>query len=295
MPKAGMLVQMDYSQHRWIENIHEPWWLIAMIDDADGYVYARFYPSDTTWANIEVIKEYIRRRGLFMALYVDKASHFKTTRHGGIHYQVSPEQEETQIQRALKELNIEVIYANSPQAKGKIERLFGFFQDRLIKEMRLKGIEDYNEANRYLEGEFLSWYNNNYNISVESTYRDLPKSKDLDLIFTIRHLRKVNKDNTIKFKGRVYQLLPLNGIKSFSGKWVEVCEYKEERIKVLFEGKEVSYLEVLDKGALKGEKGILDKREYFEKKEAEKEKWRPSKDHPWRKTIKFNKVKDVTF
>ena len=72
-----------------------------MIDDADGYVYARFYPSDTTWANIEVIKEYIRRRGLFMALYVDKASHFKTTRHGGIHYQVSPEQEETQIQRAL--------------------------------------------------------------------------------------------------------------------------------------------------------------------------------------------------
>ena len=70
------------------------------------------------------------------------------------------------------------------------------------------------------------------------------------------------------------------GLRVFSGKWVEVCEYKEGRIKVLFEGKEVSYLEVLDKGVLREEKGVLDKREYFEKKEAEKEKWRPSKDHP---------------
>jgi len=159
MPKAGMLVQMDSSQHRWLEHISQPWWLVAMIDDAEGYVYGKFYPSDTTWANMDVLKRYIKRRGLFMALYVDKASHFKTTRHGGIHYEVSVEQEETRIQKALKQLNINIVFANSPQAKGRIERLFRFFQDRLIKEMRLKGIKNYVEANKFLEEEFLPWYN----------------------------------------------------------------------------------------------------------------------------------------
>ncbi len=75
-----------------------------------------------------------------MTLYIDRASHFKITRHGGLHYEVSTEQENAQIQRALNELNITIIYALSPQAKGRIERLFKFFQDRLIKEMRLRGI-----------------------------------------------------------------------------------------------------------------------------------------------------------
>ena len=284
MPKAGMLVQMDSSQHKWIESATDPWWLVAMIDDADGYVYGRFYPSDTVWANMKVLKEYIKRRGLFMTLYVDRASHFKTTRHGGIHYEVSVEQGETQIQRALKELNIEIVYANSPQAKGRIERLFGFFQDRLIKEMRLKGIKDYDEANRFLQEEFLPWYNSRYTLSVESAYRELSKDKDLDLIFTIRHPRKVNNDNTIRFKGKVYQLLPLKGIKSFSGKWVEVCEYEDGGISILFEGKKLSFLETQDKKYSKVHSAnALNKREYLtEEKEIRKEKWRPPKNHPWR-------------
>jgi len=291
MPKAGMLVQMDSSQHRWVEGVEQPWWLVAMIDDADGYVMGKFYPSDTTWANMEVLREYIERRGLFMALYVDKASHFKTTRLGGIHYEVSVEQEETQIQRALKELAIEIVYANSPQAKGRIERLFGFFQDRLIKEMRLKGIKDYESANRFLEEEFLPWYNSQYTLSVENAYRELTKNKDLDLIFTIRYQRKVNNDNTIRFKGKVYQLLPLNGIKSFSRKWVEVCEYEDGRFSILFEGKRLSYLETQDKDNLKGnDEGILHQREYLpEENKTQNKRWRPPQDHPWR-TYKQNNV-----
>jgi hypothetical protein len=118
---------------------------------------------------MKVLKEYIKRRGLFIALYVDKASHFKTTRHGGIHYEVSVEQEETQIQRALKALNINIVYANSPQAKGRIERLFRFFQDRLINEIKLKEIKDYETANRFLEEEFLPWYNSHYILSAYRT------------------------------------------------------------------------------------------------------------------------------
>ena len=99
-----------------------------MIDDADGYVYAEFHPQESTKSNMEVIKEYIKKRGIFMALYTDRASHFKMTRHGGLHYDVSFEHGDTQIQRALKELNIELIHANSAQTKGRIERLFSFFR-----------------------------------------------------------------------------------------------------------------------------------------------------------------------
>lgn len=293
MPEAGMLVQMDSSQHRWIEEISEPWWLVAMVDDADGYVYGKFYPSDSTFANMNVLKDYIKKRGVFMALYVDRASHFKTTRHGGIHYEVSIEQAETQIQRALQELNIEIIYANSPQAKGRIERVFRFFQDRLIKEMRIKGIKDYESANRFLEEEFLPWYNIHYTLSVKSAYRELTKDKDLELIFTIRHPRKVNRDNTVSFRGKVYQLLPLNGIKSFSGKWVDVCEYENGKIEILFDGKNISFLEIQDKEYHKTcDADILNKREYLsEEKRVIKKKWRPPQNHPWRSY----KQKNVTF
>ncbi|MFN4245102.1 MAG: hypothetical protein ACK4F9_03005 [Brevinematia bacterium] len=179
MPKAGMLVQMDSSQHRWIEAVEEPWWLVAMIDDADGYVYAEFHPSETVWANMKVIRAYIEKRGIFMALYTDKASHFRTTRHGGIHYHVEVDHKETQIARALGELGIKLINANSPQAKGRIERKFRFFQDRLVKEMRLRDIKNYEEANRFLRENFLPWCNNRYTHEVESLYREVPEDKDL--------------------------------------------------------------------------------------------------------------------
>ena len=122
-----------------------------------------------------------------MSLYVDKASHFKTTRHGGLHYTINPEQDETQIERALNELNITLIPANSPQAKGRIEVLFRLFQDRLIKEMRLAGIKNYNQANKFLQEKFLPWYNAKYSHKdVESTYLPLPPDKNLDTIFFIK-------------------------------------------------------------------------------------------------------------
>ncbi len=276
MPKAGMLVQMDSSEHRWIEDVEEPWWFVGMIDDADSYVYGRFYPKETVWANMEVIKEYIRRRGKFMALYVDRASHFKTTRHGGLHYNVSAEQGDTQIQRALKELNIEMINAHSPQAKGRIERLFGFFQDRLIKEMRLKGIKRYEEANRFLEEEFLPWYNSRYTLEVESVYRPVEPGVDLELVFTKRYWRKAGKDNVIRYQGRFYQLVPSNGVRSFAGKWIEVCEHRDGKITLLYEGKKVSYLSGVEYDSLRCKKTES-------RKKTQKRQWKPPENHPWKR------------
>lgn len=299
MPMAGMLVQMDSSQHRWIESIDEPWWLIAMIDDADGFVYAEFYPSETVWANMSVIRKYIEKRGIFMALYTDRASHFRTTRHGGLHYQVEVEQKETQIQRALSELGINLINASTPQAKGRIERKFRFFQDRLIKEMRLRGINNYDEANKFLQEEFLPWCNNKYIHNVESVYKPLRGGKDLELIFSIRHPRKVNKDNTVKYSGVVYQLLPMNGTRTYTGKWVEVCELSDGKIEILLESKKIPYIEIKEidkKERIKTEgmaEEFLSSRIYIEEKGKidKTKKYIPPQEHPWRRGWKRN----VTF
>jgi hypothetical protein len=117
-----------------------------MIDDASNEMpYAQLYPQDSLFANMGVLRGTIEAKGPFMALYVDKASHFTTTRQGGLHYQVALEQNDTQIERALGELGINLILANSPQAKGRIEVTFRFFQDRFIKELRLAGITTYDQ------------------------------------------------------------------------------------------------------------------------------------------------------
>lgn len=290
MPKSGMLVQMDSSQHRWLSSVKDPWWLVAMVDDADGFCYAEFHPKDTLFANMSVIRSYLEMRGLFMALYTDKASHFKTTRHGGLHYNVEVEQKETQIERALGEIGIRLINANSPQAKGRIERRFRFFQDRLIKEMRLKDIKTYEEANRFLKEEFLQWCNMKYTHQVESLYKPLPKDKDLNLIFSIKHSRKVNKDNTISFEGSVYQLIPSNGIRTFAGKWTEVSKQKDGNIEILYENKKLSYLKTKTKdlsNIKQQDEELLNLKMNVKTliKDATKKKRKtsPSPDHPWRK------------
>lgn len=238
MPKAGLMIQMDSSQHKWLPAIKEKWWLIAGIDDASNEVaYAFFTPSDTTFANMHNIRQIIEKKGVFEALYVDKASHFKTTRFEGIHQNVSNEQGLTNIGQALEELGITLILANSPQAKGRIERLFRFFQDRLIKEMRLKGIKNYDEANEYLIKEFLSYYNKKYTHEVESVYKNLAKEKNLDIIFTKRERRKVKKDNTISFYGDIIQLPPSQVSLSYTKPYVEIRYNEKGDLYVLYKDK----------------------------------------------------------
>lgn len=242
MPKAGMLIQMDSSQHQWLKTLKEPWWLTAMIDDANNEIpYAQFFPKDTLFSNMRVIRKDIEIKGIFMCLYVDKASHFKTTRHQGIHYNVNPEQDDTQIERALGELGINIIFANSPQAKGRIEIRFKLFQDRLINEMRLEGIKNYAQANKYLLEKFLPWYNQRYTIkNLESCYLPLPPDKNLNLIFCVKKERVVNFDNTIQFCGQIIQIPPSDVRLSFAKAVVDVCLLEDNRIFVLYKGKVVT-------------------------------------------------------
>ncbi len=235
MPRAGMLVQMDSSLHWWLPLVEDKWWLIAMIDDATNEVSsARFFPQDTLFATMHVIRRFIELKGTFLSLYVDKASHFTTTRHGGLHYQVAQEHDDTQIERALRELDIHLITANSPQAKGRIEVTFRFFQDRLIKEMRLAKIKNYQQANTFLLTEFLPWYNTKYTHPAESAYMPLPTDKNPDTVFCVKKERTVNKDNTIQFQGQVIQLPPSQNALSLANRKVDVCLLEDNRLFILY-------------------------------------------------------------
>jgi hypothetical protein len=286
MPKAGMLVQMDSSQHPWLPQIKDKWWLIAMIDDATNEIpYARLFPKDTLFANMHVLRRFIELRGIFMALYVDKASHFKTTRHGGLHYTVAQEHGETQIERALDELGINIIPANSPQAKGRIEVTFRFFQDRFIKEMRLAGIKTYKQANNFLLNTFLPWYNGRYTHQAESAYMPLAKDTDLDLVFCVKEERRVNQDNTIQIYGQIVQIPPSRMVLSFTRKKVDVCILEDNRIFVLYKNNIIAEAKrSKNNKVLKREKKIeklLNQRKYVAV--SPKAIYRPAVNHPWRK------------
>ena len=205
-PETGMMLLMDTSDHIWFSDYESH--LIAIMDDAASEIYkARIFDSDSTLNNMSVIKSVVEEKGIFGSLYVDRASMFTTTRRGGVHVNIKEEQEDTQIQRALKSLNITMINANSPQAKGRVERLFKTFQDRLVKELKLHNINSMDEANDYIEKVFLPDYNNKFKkepLSPDSFF--LKTTVDLDNIFCVKEERIVDNANCVKWNGKVFQI-----------------------------------------------------------------------------------------
>ena len=205
----GELVQMDTSEHAWLEDrAPGKQMLIAMIDDATSRLYARFFETDSTRTNITVIRDYIGKYGRPVAIYADKASHFKTTRQASVEEALRELQPETQIARALTELGIDYIAANSPQAKGRVERSFGTMQDRLIKEMRLEGISNIDEANHFLEKEFIPFWNRRFTEKPVSAYNAHRGKKgfDLNAVLSIQDTRTVRNDYTIQIDCQHYQI-----------------------------------------------------------------------------------------
>ena len=248
MMREGMLLQMDTSEHDWLMGRGSHLELIAAIDDATSEVpWALFVESDNTLNNMLVMKEIVERKGIPLGFYVDGASHFFTTRHGGTHVKIKEKQEETQIERAIKELGSNLIPAGSPQAKGRIERLFGTFQDRLISEMNLRGISDLEGANGFLHEEFLQSYNQRFTRAPQmagKAYIPLPDGKDLDSIFCLKYARVVRADNTISYKGRVFQILPGPTRIGYTRAKVGVQERLDGSIHVRYKDQELSIREI---------------------------------------------------
>jgi biotin operon repressor len=211
--RFGELVQWDTSKHDWLEGRGEEMLLINMIDDATGRWFARFVSSDSTMENMNLLELYVRKHGRPLAYYTDKAALFqtavKTKRDDSRAGKDRPELPPTQIGRALQELGITWIPAHSPQAKGRVERGFLTAQDRLVKEMRVAEVMSLEQANHYLEAEFLPWVNGTLAVApanADDAHRPLEKQHNLAAILSHVESRQVDNDYTIQLDTKIYQI-----------------------------------------------------------------------------------------
>ena len=210
----GELIQWDSSEHAWFEDrVPGRFTLIQMHDDATNrLLMARFVPRDDGASNRQIAIDYLRRYGRPVAFYTDKAGHFgQWTRPVS---RIPLQERETQrtesiIRRALAELNVELILAHSPQAKGRVERNFGTSQDRLVKELRVAGISTLAEGNRFLEDVYIPYWNERFAVEPaerRDAHRKLSGRVDLDRLFAETWTRTVGRDFTIRFQNRRLQI-----------------------------------------------------------------------------------------
>lgn len=242
-PQTGMLIQQDTSFHDWF-SVGHPCALVAAIDDATNeVVFTKFFPSDGTLPNMQAMKEIVETKGIPVAFYVDRASHFKTTRHESIHIQLKGIYDETQIARALKEIGSTLILALSPQAKGRIERLFETLQDRLIKELALANVTTIATGNVFLRS-WIPAFNKRFMVapaSTQSAYRAVSNHLPLALIFSIQEDRVVRSDNTISFAGKDYLIEASKHRVSFAKATVTVHRCLDESIVIFYKGENLAY------------------------------------------------------
>ncbi len=210
----GELIQWDTSEHDWLEGRGEKLYLIHMIDDATSELLARFVPSDSTDQNMRLLQTYLERNGRPVAFYTDKASLFRNAPKVKRNERDLPRDEReplppTQIGRALQELGITWIAAHSPQAKGRVERSFGTAQDRLVKGLRVAGARTLEQANRYLQNEFLPWWNQHLVVAPANptdAHRPVGAEHNLAAALSQVEHRQVNNDYTVQLDGKFYQI-----------------------------------------------------------------------------------------
>ncbi len=211
--RYGELVQWDTSEHDWLEGRGEKLYLIAMIDDATSRLFARFVRHDSSAENMRVLWSYLEKFGRPVAFYTDKASIFQTAQkrkrdEPGVDKE-AVEMPPTQIGRALRELGITWIGAHSPQAKGRVERNFQTAQDRLVKGMRVAGVKTIEEANRYLEEDYLVWWERELTVepaNPDDAHRPLDKSHHLAASLSHVETRQVEKNYTLWVDAQLYEI-----------------------------------------------------------------------------------------
>lgn len=231
MRQPGIMLQMDGSPHHWFGG--KPSCLIAAIDDADSEVpFGEFFPAEDTISCLRVLQKIVEKKGIFQILYVDRAGIFGGPKRANF----------SQVKRALCELGIHILFAHSPEAKGRIERLWDTLQDRLVAEMRLRGIRSYENANQFLQEQFLpnEWAEKFKVVpaNLQSAYRPLPSGFDLKEVFCLKEHRTVKRDHTLSFNNQIYRIQsPLKH--SIYKQKIEIRTYQDLSWKAFFAGKEI--------------------------------------------------------
>jgi hypothetical protein len=238
MPQEGMLLQLDGSPHTWLESRGPQLTLLLAIDDATGTVpYALFREQEDTQGYFELLKAIINRCGIPLGMYTDRDSIFQVER--------SPSNGSkdavplTQFGRALRELGITHVVAHSPEAKGRVERANGTFQDRLVAELRLSGAGTITEANSVLR-DFLPRFNQRFGVPAAQSgqaYRPLNPEMNLEGILCFKERRRVGRDNTVQYRQRTLQLFPDADKVSYAGAQVEIQERLDGSILACYKGK----------------------------------------------------------
>ena len=274
---VGELVQMDGSHHDWFEGRRERAVLMVMIDDATNRTYARFFEEETTFAAMETFARYSRRYGLPQALYVDRDSIYRTAREPTLEEQLRDETPVTQFGRAMRALGVQIVSAYSPQAKGRVERRNGVLQDRLVKALRLAGINDLDAANEFLDKPFLFQLNRRFNVRAAAAadlHRALRPEAKLDEVLSVEHKRVVAADWTLSWQNRYFQLTRQNERLALVGKSILIRHHRDGRLQLLHAGKPLRWTELpaRPKPAEHPPRAIR----------AVRPNVPPSADHPWR-------------
>ena len=304
-PKEGMLLQVDGSRHAWLQGRGPYLTLVGAVDDATGTVPAAlFRPQEDAQGYLLMLREVIQRHGVPLALYSDRHGIFQRSSKEpeSLGEQLRGRRDPTQFARALRELDIGLILAHTPQAKGRIERVWGTFQDRLVSEMRLAGVSTIEQANEALCA-FLPRFNARFGVPAAQTgsaYRHPPPGARLDAVLCFKYSRTVASDNTVRFAGSTLQLMPDASRSSYARAVVEVHERLDGSIVVVYRGRTLAAVPAPDahvqlrarngrrtngqphtEGAVSGSNGAHTRPLTMPTTGAPK----PAPDHPWRRRL----------
>lgn len=275
----GELIQMDGSQHDWLEGRASKMTLMAYIDDATNKVFARFYEYEGVFSAMDSFKRYINKFGLPCCVYFDRHSTYKTTRQPSLEEELKGEFAKTQFARALSELGVNRIYARSPQAKGRIERTFETLQDRLIKEMRLAKISNIDAANNFIET-YLDKFNTRFSLAPlkkSNLHKSNPQNFALDEIFCIKEHRTIANNYSFQLKNRLFIISK----PSITMKKQRICVMKmfDGRILAKLKNKYLEIVEVTSKDLFAIAKVQKATQRFLRKQRVV---YKPPLNHPWR-------------
>jgi transposase len=301
-PKAGMLLQADGSRHDWLEGRGPKLTLIAYIDDATNEVSGASFRDEEDAAGYFLGLQHIcLQTGIPAAIYADQHTIFQSPTKATIEQELAGEQPRSQLGSLLDELGIELIAAHSPQAKGRVERLWDTLQDRLVKALRKAGASNREEANQVLTS-FLPKYNRRFRVepAQEGTaYVPWPKEYRAKDYFCFKHTRSVSNDNTISFDGHRLQIPPGPKHRSYARAKVHLKQHLDGRLEICYQGKSLVTFEPSSEQPVRVNKfspapGQVAPQKPAEnktvKKPTERKPHKPAADHPWRKPL-FAKTK----
>ena len=271
----GQMVQLDGSHHDWFEGRREKAVLMVMVDDATNRTIARFSEEETTRASYDILEEWHDDHGLPLSLYVDRDSIYRCERLATAAEQIAGKEPQTQFGRAMAALKVELILANSPQAKGRVERRHGLLQDRLVKALRLARINDLKEGNTFLKADFLPQLNRSFTVPAASA-ADVHQSRTskLDEVLSWEHERVVRKDWTLVWESRWFQIPREHEKLSLPGRKVIVRQLRGGDLQLVHEGRKLTWTELPHRPQRAPEAPRRVGRTHSVK---------PAPEHPWRR------------